>query len=43
MIKELYAAHDIAAAAKKYGIVNFLEDRIDIHEKMHWQLKSFIS
>jgi hypothetical protein len=23
--------------------VNFLEDRIDFHEKMHWQLKSFIS
>jgi starvation-inducible DNA-binding protein len=43
MIKELYVAHDIAVAAKKYGIVNFLEDRIDFHEKMHWQLKSFIS
>jgi starvation-inducible DNA-binding protein len=43
MIQELYVAHDIASAAKKYGIVNFLEDRIDFHDKMHWQLKSFIS
>ena len=42
-LKELYVAHDIATDAKKYGIINFLEDRIDFHDKMHWQLKSFIS
>jgi starvation-inducible DNA-binding protein len=43
MISELNKAHDLADAAKQHGLVNFLEDRLDYHAKMHWMLKSFIS
>lgn len=38
VIEELVKAHDAADAAKAYGIVNFLEDRIDIHYKHSWML-----
>jgi DNA-binding ferritin-like protein len=35
------AAHRIADEAGKRGIVNFLEDRIDVHEKHAWMLRSY--
>jgi len=41
VINDLMAAHRIADAVGKRGIVNFLEDRIDVHEKHAWMLRSF--
>jgi starvation-inducible DNA-binding protein len=41
-IAEYTAAHELAAAEKRYGLINFIEDRLDWHAKMHWQLRSFI-
>jgi starvation-inducible DNA-binding protein len=41
-IAQLNAAHELASAEKRYGIVNFLEDRLDFHAKMHWQIRAFI-
>lgn len=41
-IAELNAAHELAVADKCYGLVNFLEDRLDFHAKMHWQIRAFI-
>ena len=41
-IAELNAAHELAVAEKRYGLVNFLEDRLDFHAKMHWQIRAFI-
>lgn len=41
IISDLMAAHRAAEAMGKRGIVNFLEDRIDIHEKHAWMLRSF--
>lgn len=42
LIAELTAARDMAEADKRYGLVNFLEDRLDWHAKMHWQIRAFI-
>ena len=39
--QELYTAHQLAEAAGEYGVINFLEDRIDAHDKLGWMLKSF--
>ena len=41
VISDLMAAHRAAEAMGKRGIVNFLEDRIDIHEKHGWMLRSY--
>jgi starvation-inducible DNA-binding protein len=41
ILSDLMAAHRAAEAMGKRGIVNFLEDRIDIHEKHGWMLRSF--
>ena len=41
VLADLQAAHAVAEAAGKRGIVNFLEDRIDTHEKHSWMLRSF--
>lgn len=41
VLADLQAAHAFAEAAGKRGIVNFLEDRIDTHEKHAWMLRSF--
>jgi starvation-inducible DNA-binding protein len=41
VLADLQAAHAAAEAAGKRGIVNFLEDRIDTHEKHGWMLRSF--
>ena len=38
---ELKEARNIADSLNEYGAVNFLEDRIDFHEKMQWMLESF--
>lgn len=42
LIAELTSARDMAEADKRYGLVNFLEDRLDFHAKMHWQIRAFI-
>lgn len=42
LITELNAAHELAAAEKRYGLINFIEDRLDFHGKMHWQIRAFI-
>lgn len=42
LINELNIAHELASAEKAYGIVNFLEERLDFHGKMHWQIRAFI-
>jgi len=42
VITELNKAHELAAAEKRYGLVNFIEDRLDFHAKMHWQIRAFI-
>jgi len=42
LIGELNSAHELAAAEKRYGLVNFIEDRLDFHAKMHWQIRAFI-
>lgn len=39
-LTELKQARALADNLKEYGIVNFLEDRIDFHEKMQWMLTS---
>jgi starvation-inducible DNA-binding protein len=42
LIAELNAVHELAVAEKRYGLVNFIEDRLDFHAKMHWQIRAFI-
>ena len=41
VIASLTAAYKSAEEAGKLGIANFLQDRIDIHEKHGWMLRSF--
>ena len=41
VLEQLYKAHDLAEAERKFGVVNFLEGQIDYHEKLGWMLKSF--
>jgi len=41
VIGDLMAAHREAEMLGKRGIVNFLEDRIDKHDKHGWMLRSF--
>lgn len=42
LIGELNAVHELAVSEKRYGLINFIEDRLDFHSKMHWQLRAFI-
>ena len=42
LIDQLKKTRDIADKLGKNGIVNFLEDRMDIHEKHGWMLRSFV-
>ena len=35
-------AFDMADAAREQGVANFLAERIDMHQKWHWQLKAVI-
>lgn len=41
-IAEYNKAHELASAENRYGLINFIEDRLDWHAKMHWMLRSFI-
>ncbi len=41
VLSDLMAAHREAEMLGKRGIVNFLEDRIDTHEKHGWMLRAF--
>lgn len=41
VIATLQTAHDLAEKQNKKGIVNFLEERLDVHEKHGWMLRSF--
>ena len=41
VIGTLTEAYQAANAAGKVGLANFLQDRIDIHEKHGWMLRSF--
>lgn len=43
LLGEMYKLADMAEATKSRGLVNFVEGRIDIHEKHQWMLRSFIS
>ena len=36
----LEECHDIATEYKKYGLINFLEGRLDAHAKLMWKLRS---
>jgi starvation-inducible DNA-binding protein len=40
LISELNKALRLAEAANKHGLANFIQDRIDIHEKHKWMLKA---
>ena len=40
VLQSLMLAHQLAEADNKRGIVNFLEERIDIHDKHGWMLKA---
>lgn len=42
VLASLNKAYETAESAKKYGISNFLQDRITAHEKHGWMLRSFI-
>ena len=42
LIGELNVVHELATSEKRYGLINFIEDRLDFHSKMHWQLRAFI-
>ena len=40
VMDHLEECHDIATEYKKYGLINFLEGRMDIHAKYMWMLRS---
>jgi len=42
IIQQLTKAQELAEQNKKMGLANFLQDRIDAHEKHGWQLRSII-
>ena len=42
VIASLTAAYQDAEKEKKVGFANFLQDRIDIHEKHGWQIRSIL-
>lgn len=41
VISSLTSAYEIANSSNKLGLANFIQDRIDIHEKHGWMLRSF--
>lgn len=43
VITALMAAHQSAEMNKQYGLINYLEDRIDKHKKHGWMLKASMS
>jgi DNA-binding ferritin-like protein len=40
VLESLSTAHNLSEKANKIGVTNFLEERIDIHEKHGWQLRA---
>lgn len=40
VIAELEKAHELAEQFKVHGIINFLEERIDVHFKHDWMLRA---
>lgn len=40
IIAQLTKTQDLAESAKKMGLANYLQDRIDAHEKHGWMLRS---
>lgn len=40
VLKSLKFAHHLAEDIGAFGIINFIEERIDVHDKHNWQLKS---
>jgi len=40
IINELNKALELAESSDKHGLANFIQDRIDIHEKHKWMLRS---
>jgi starvation-inducible DNA-binding protein len=40
-LAELREARNIADSLNEFGVVNFLEDRIDFHEKMQWMIDAY--
>lgn len=40
IVNELKSVFDLANSANEQGIANFIADRIDMHQKWAWQLKS---
>lgn len=41
VITSLTESYKLAEAERKIGLANFLQDRIDRHEKYGWQLRAF--
>ena len=41
ILAALDVAHNEATQVEEYGITNFLEERIDYHQKLGWKLKAF--
>ena len=42
LLGEMYAVVKMAEDMNQCGLVNFIEGRIDVHEKHAWMLRSFI-
>jgi starvation-inducible DNA-binding protein len=42
VIQVLTTANDMAEQNNKIGLANFLQDRIQYHDKLNWMLSSFI-
>lgn len=42
IVNELNKALELAESADKHGLANFIQDRIDIHEKHKWMLRSTV-
>jgi starvation-inducible DNA-binding protein len=40
VINVLMEVHESASANKQYGLINYIEDRIDTHKKHGWMLRS---
>lgn len=40
VVDHLEECHDIATEFRKFGLINFIEGRLDIHAKYQWMLRS---
>jgi len=40
LIEELNKAYKLAESANKMGLSNFIQDRLDKHEKLGWMMKA---